>query len=200
MNKKLIVLGVIVLTLVITMAVAPNKEMTAVAAPAAEKSVFDTKTANSYAKGKKAAYLSGIHMKAGTVENCEGCHSSSVIDDSEKDINAKCESCHGSLADMAKITEGEINPHSSHLGTMNCTTCHTGHTPSKSYCLNCHEFDMNISAGGKVKNEWYEDLSKYANAKPVRVEKTDIVVVGTGATGFTAAITALSKGKKSYYA
>ena len=75
MNKKLIVLGVIVLTLVITMAVAPNKEMTAVAAPAAEKSVFDTKTANSYAKGKKAAYLSGIHMKAGTVENCEGCHS-----------------------------------------------------------------------------------------------------------------------------
>lgn len=196
MNKKLIVLGVIVLTLIITMAVAPNKEMTAVAAPAAEKSVFDTKTANSYAKGKKAAYLSGIHMKAGTVENCEGCHSSSVIDDSEKDINAKCESCHGSLADMAKITEEEINPHSSHLGTMNCTTCHTGHTPSKSYCLNCHEFDMNISAGGKVKNEWYEDLSKYANAKPVRVEKTDIVVVGTGATGFTAAITALSKGKK----
>ena len=175
MNKKLIVLGVIVLTLVITMAVAPNKEMTAVAAPAAEKSIFDTKTANSYAKGKKAAYLSGIHMKAGTVENCEGCHSSSVIDDSEKDINANCESCHGSLADMAKITEGEVNPHSSHLGTMNCTTCHTGHTPSKSYCLNCHEFDMNISAGGKVKNEWYEDLSKYA---------------------FTAAITALSKGKK----
>ena len=37
MNKKLIVLGVIVLTLVITMAVAPHKEMTAVAAPAAEK-------------------------------------------------------------------------------------------------------------------------------------------------------------------
>lgn len=196
MNKKLIVLGVIVLTLIITMAVAHNNEMTAVAAPAAEKSVFDAKTESSYAKDKKAAYLSGIHMKSGTAESCESCHSSSVIDDSEKDINAKCESCHGSLADMAKLTEGEVNPHSSHLGTMNCTTCHTGHTPSKSYCLNCHEFDMNISAGGKVKNEWYEDLSKYANAKPVKVEKTDIVVVGTGATGFTAAITALNKGKK----
>ena len=59
MNKKLIVLGVIVLTLIITMAVAPSKEMTAVAAPAAEKSVFDAKTANSYAKGKKVTCWSG---------------------------------------------------------------------------------------------------------------------------------------------
>ena len=57
---------------------------------------------------------------------------------------------------------------------------------------------MNSSINKKSTNNTtiYEDLSKYANAKPVRVEKTDIVVVGTGATGFTAAITALSKGKK----
>ena len=74
MNKKLIVLGVIVLAVIITMAVAPSKEMTAVAAPAVKETgekVFDAKTEKAYSKGSKAAYLSGVHMKAGTVEGCE---------------------------------------------------------------------------------------------------------------------------------
>ena len=211
MNKKLIILGVVIIAFIVIIALIPKKEKTADVAqqsqpaqtaqqeavkPSNSESVFSPDMEKSYAEGEKAAYLSGIHMKTGTADSCSSCHSSNIIDDSERDINAKCVECHQSLEEVAKLTEGEINPHSSHLGTMNCTTCHTGHTPSKAYCLNCHEFDMNISAGGNVENVWYEDLTQYANAKPTRVEKTDIVVVGTGATGFTAAITALNKGKK----
>lgn len=211
MNKKLIILGVVIIAVIVIIALIPKKEKTAdvvqqaqpvqtaqqeAVKPSNSESVFSPDMEKSYAEGEKAAYLSGIHMKAGTADSCSSCHTSNIIDDSERDINAKCVECHQTLDEVAKLTEGEINPHSSHLGTMNCTTCHTGHTPSKAYCLNCHEFDMNISAGGNVENVWYEDLSQYANAKPTRVEKTDIVVVGTGATGFTAAITALNKGKK----
>ena len=211
MGKKLIILGVIIVAVIVVIALIPKKEKAVetastesvpqvaqqeTVAPSTSDSVFSPDMEKSYAEGEKAAYLSGIHMKAGTADSCNSCHTSNIIDDSERDINAKCVECHQTLDEVAKLTEGEINPHSSHLGTMNCTTCHTGHTPSKAYCLNCHEFDMNISAGGNVENVWYEDLSQYDNATPTRVEKTDIVVVGTGATGFTAAITALNKGKK----
>lgn len=173
-----------------------NKTVVEVQSETADNAdVFTEVQKAEYSKGTKSSYLSGVHLQAGTA-TCNDCHSSSKVDDSERDVNNNCINCHGSLSEMAKLTEGEINPHNSHLGSMNCTTCHAGHTPSKSYCLNCHEFNMPVTAEGDVKNEWYEDLSIYKDAKPNHVEKTDIVVVGTGATGFTAAITALQNGKK----
>lgn len=160
----------------------------------AEGGLFSPQVEKDYAKGEKAKYLSGAHM-GGKFADCAGCHDSVMPGDSEKDINAKCEGCHGSLKDMAELTKGEINPHESHLGSMNCTSCHGGHEASVTYCLNCHEFDFKISYGFDTKpKSQKDDLAKYAKAKPTKVEKADVVVVGSGASGFVAAIMARQAG------
>lgn len=155
--------------------------------------VFDAKTVKSYSSGEKASYLAGAHISDGLAESCDSCHTNSVIDDSELDINAGCIDCHGTLADMAEVTNADhINPHDSHLGDINCTSCHAGHEPSVTYCSNCHVFDgMEISHnnGAKAKSQ-LDDLDKYAKVKPTYTYNTDILIVGSGATGSTAAITA----------
>lgn len=130
--------------------------------------------------------LAELH-KARKVE-CEECHGKSdhkiVVDDNETALNTSCVDCHASdIADLNAKAKGHINPHKSHLGdTINCTTCHSGHAQSKLYCNNCHSFDMSI-AGGKY-------------TKQPRVDTTDVLVIGAGAAGHTAAITAHDGGAK----
>jgi fumarate reductase flavoprotein subunit len=73
---------------------------------------------------------------------------------------------------------------------MNCTACHQGHQSSAAYCNQCHTFDMPM-AGDMALGDPRPD-------RPVlrRVETADVVVVGGGGAGYTAAITATTWGSR----
>ena len=46
---------------------------------------------------------------------------------------------HTSYEEVIQLTAGlELNPHDSHLGEMECATCHKTHRPSEDYCAQCH--------------------------------------------------------------
>ena len=139
-----------------------------------------------------SAFLADMHAKKQV--NCDACHGagSTVVDDNEQPVNANCVKCHGALSDVAKKATGHINPHKSHLGETSCTVCHHGHAASKPYCLNCHDFVMKISSSKGP-------AQPAAAPKPAEskiVDQADVVVIGAGAAGFTAAITAHDAGAK----
>jgi fumarate reductase flavoprotein subunit len=151
-----------------------------------------------FSAGDKASYLAGIHQKKGLA--CATCHTDAKVSDGEKEINAQCTTCHGDLNALSQKTAAITpNPHKSHLGDIQCTTCHSGHAPSTAYCTNCHDFpSLAKMKQGKnaAKPDFREDLSKYASAKPNFTEDTELLIVGSGAAGFTAAMTAKEKGVK----
>ncbi len=125
---------------------------------------------------------------------CDVCHGTggTLVDDNEEPVNSNCVKCHGSLSEVGKKAAGHINPHKSHLGEINCTACHAGHSASKAYCLNCHDFPMKIPASEGP-------ASPVPTTLPARqpvVEQADIVVIGAGGAGMTAAITAHDAGAK----
>ena len=160
---------------------------------------FNADLSKQYMSGDKAAYLAGVHTKKGL--DCAACHTSNVISDSETEINKQCVICHGSLEQMgAKTNSQSPNPHKSHIGQMQCTACHSGHVPSVAYCTNCHDFPslnkMKQGVSG-LKAKFTDDLSKYEGLKPVKVEKTDLLIVGSGAAGFTASMAAREAGVKN---
>ena len=134
--------------------------------------------------------LAGVHQ--GKMIDCAACHGKTMeVDDNETVVNAQCRSCHGPLSELAKKSKSEINPHRSHLGEIGCTVCHHGHTASRSYCLGCHAFKMPISGSG------VPGLEKKAPARmDPKVDTADVVVVGAGAAGYTAAISAHDAGAK----
>lgn len=157
---------------------------------------FNAAEVQSHMVGEKGKFLAGAHAAKGL--NCSSCHDSQQVDDSERGVNQKCTSCHGDLAKLASRTAGEINPHKSHLGQINCTSCHAGHEASVSYCSNCHDFPaMKIShnAGAKPKSQ-RENLKAYDDAQANRSESADILIVGSGAAGFTAALSAADSGAR----
>lgn len=160
---------------------------------------FSAEMTKSYSQGDKASFLAGAHNQKGI--SCQMCHTTDKVSDSETEINKQCVMCHEPNA-LVKKTEKphQPNPHKSHLGDVQCTACHSGHTPSVAYCTNCHDFpsmkDMKFGKGAKPASQ-YEDLAKYDNAKPERTETTDILVVGSGAAGFVAAFTAQEAGVKN---
>jgi len=138
----------------------------------------------------KPGTLAEIHMAKEIT--CKQCHGDSLkVDDNEKVVNQPCIKCHGTLEEVAKKDKGHINAHKSHLGEISCTVCHYGHTASKVYCLKCHGFDMQIPGSNTDKKERQAKIKK-DEAK----DKTDVVVIGAGAAGFTAAITAHDAGAK----
>ena len=142
------------------------------------------------------SFLAGAH-KAKTID-CASCHGEkSSVDDNETVVNARCIQCHGSMATMAEKSKQEINPHKSHLGDISCTVCHHGHAASWTYCLNCHNFDLKIPFGSVAAQLPSVALPAEGKVpKNIRTDKTDIVIIGAGATGLTAAITAHDKGAK----
>jgi fumarate reductase flavoprotein subunit len=148
------------------------------------------------AQAEKAAakdtFLAGVHIKKQV--NCEGCHgkAGNVVDDNEQPVNMNCITCHGALDEVAKKATGPINPHKSHLGEINCTACHRGHEASKPYCLNCHDFPMKISSSEGPAQPAV--APKTAESKIV--DQADVVVIGAGAAGMTAAITAHDAGAR----
>ncbi len=125
---------------------------------------------------------------------CADCHGTAkkiMVDDSEKGINQNCIGCHGDLDTVAAKAKGHINPHKSHLGNrVNCTTCHSGHSRSQAYCLKCHSYDMPIPGGAAA----VVPLTLKKSVK--KTETTDVIVIGAGAAGMTAAITAHDAGAK----
>lgn len=146
--------------------------------------------------GGNAENLAKAHVGKATCADCHGSAKKVVVDDSEAAVNAKCINCHGTLAELGKNSHEEVNPHKSHLGEINCTACHHGHTASWAYCMNCHAFDMKIPGGGATAHKSAAPVST-AKRKPVkRTEQADVVVIGAGAAGFTAAITAHDAGAK----
>lgn len=166
---------------------------------AASAEPFNADLSRQYMSGDKAAYLAGVHTKKGL--DCAACHTTNVISDSETEINKQCAICHGALEQMGTKTSSQIpNPHKSHIGQMQCTACHSGHVPSVAYCTNCHDFPtLNKMKQGvtRLKAKFTDDLSKYEELKPVKIEKTDLLIVGSGAAGFTASMAAREAGVKN---
>lgn len=166
---------------------------------AASSEPFNADLSRQYMSGDKAAYLAGVHTKKGL--DCAACHTTNVISDSETEINKQCAICHGSLEQMGTKTSSQTpNPHKSHIGQMQCTACHSGHVPSVAYCTNCHDFPtLNKMKQGvsRLKAKFTDDLSKYEELKPVKIEKTDLLIVGSGAAGFTASMAAREAGVKN---
>lgn len=166
---------------------------------AASAEPFNADLSRQYMSGDKAAYLAGVHTKKGL--DCAACHTTNVISDSETEINKQCAICHESLEQMGTKTSSQTpNPHKSHIGQMQCTACHSGHVPSVAYCTNCHDFPtLNKMKQGvsRLKAKFTDDLSKYEELKPVKIEKTDLLIVGSGAAGFTASMAAREAGVKN---
>ncbi len=141
-------------------------------------------------------FLADLHKEKKL--DCSSCHGKkTVVDDNESVVNNKCIECHGSLEKIAEKSKHEVNPHKSHLGNINCTVCHHGHTTSWTYCLNCHNFDLKIPSGAVAAQLPSTELPAVGKIpKKIRIDKADVVIIGSGATGLTAAITAHDKGAR----
>lgn len=159
------------------------------------KGVISPENQKAYSEGQKAAYMAGTHIKDKNAD-CAGCHGETgLLDDTETQVNEGCVGCHGDLDEMAEVTaKGEINPHKSHLGQINCTACHGGHEPSAIYCNNCHSFDIKISSEGQKPLLKKIDIEKYKSASSDVVENVDVLVIGAGGSGHIAALTAKNNG------
>ena len=85
--------------------------------------------------------LADFHSKMGGCASCHGTNAvtAASVPDDERALNAQCQTCHGSYKDIRK-TGTEIDPHHSHLGDINCTSCHTAHARPKLVCNDCHTF------------------------------------------------------------
>jgi fumarate reductase flavoprotein subunit len=146
--------------------------------------------------GAGAENLAKLHAGKAKCADCHGSGRKIVVDDAENGVNTKCVSCHGTLADLGKNSHEEVNPHKSHLGSINCTACHHGHTASWAYCLSCHPFEMKIPGGATAAQKGPVPFSAAKEKPSKRRDRADVVVIGAGAAGFTAAITAHDAGAK----
>jgi len=147
-----------------------------------------------------SAYLDNLHARKNFM--CSSCHGKGLIpSDTEAGLNSRCVACHGALDKLAAKDKAHINPHKSHLGEIACTTCHHAHAASRAYCLNCHTYQMAIPGGAAeappaAGPKGVLRPASIAVPRDVPAEKTDIVVIGSGAAGFTAAITAHDAGAR----
>ena len=147
--------------------------------------------------GSSAALLADLHTKNDV--NCAACHGNNkkiAVDDNESVVNKNCATCHGSLAALSANSKEAINPHKSHLGDINCTTCHHGHATSKAYCLNCHTYEMKIPASEEQAGPPQQPAAAKGKVRKQKTEQVDVIIIGAGATGFTTAITAHEAGAK----
>ncbi|WLT33492.1 flavocytochrome c [Geothrix sp. PMB-07] len=142
-------------------------------------------------------FLAGQHAKNGIA--CAECHGKGrpvKVDDNETTVNEGCVRCHGSLKEVGAKAQGHINPHVSHLGDIACTACHGGHRGSWAYCGNCHGFELKIPFPATVMKPAEAAPKPPQPASVRRRERTDVVVIGSGAAGMVAALTAHDAGAK----
>ena len=134
------------------------------------------------------------------MDSCQSCHSKPIkVSDSETHENQQCRSCHGSYEELAN-KKLEFDPHASHLGDINCTSCHSGHSKPQLTCNNCHNFEIDMPfADTKEKKKWDTDWNQEKIQKAIDkgpVETLDVIIVGGGSAGFNAAISAKMNGAK----
>lgn len=67
----------------------------------------------------------------GTVEFCDRCHN-------DEDVSTGTDRPE-IIATTANYQNSGRNPHDSHLGNVDCYTCHSMHGKSKLYCTQCHD-------------------------------------------------------------
>lgn len=150
-------------------------------------------------------YLVDSHHARGV--KCKDCHTDNYkLDDSESSANAACVACHraSSSADAGTSDAGSglnmtpvVSAHHSHWGKIGCTVCHHAHTYSEPYCAHCHIFDMQIPfAGTPVFGPKNQPNANDASVNPDVEDTTDVVVVGSGGAGLSAAITACQAGAR----
>lgn len=88
-----------------------------------------------------AESLSDFHVAKGL--SCATCHTETPP--SKPVPTSQCQSCHGNYDKLVELTEKlEINPHESHLGEPDCSSCHHAHKPSEVACSGCHDFKIEI--------------------------------------------------------
>jgi len=140
--------------------------------------------------------LASFHKEMG---GCKSCHTQpGKVSDSETYENQQCKSCHGEYSALAN-PKLKLDPHASHLGDINCTSCHKGHEKPKLYCNECHSFkglEMPFNSA-KTKEPWDKGWDNDAISKAIAAgpkETTDVIVVGAGSAGFNAAIAAKKAG------
>ena len=102
--------------------------------------------ANIMSASANGIFLYSLHENSQVT--CGDCHTDGYGFGTEVQT-ATCLQCHGSYEELAELTPHpeieEANPHKSHLGEVDCSVCHHAHTPSVTYCLQCHaEFDEKI--------------------------------------------------------
>ncbi|WP_028117795.1 flavocytochrome c [Ferrimonas senticii] len=148
--------------------------------------------------------LAGLHAD---MLGCDACHSASMQpqDDNLSIENGNCADCHGDIHEVAELTaSAHVNVHASHFpGEPACTSCHQAHQPSVNYCDACHSFDFDLPFAGK----WQRHEPSIAELAKEQADRsaalalapratTDIVVVGSGGAGFSAAVAAHDAGAK----
>lgn len=143
--------------------------------------------------------LADFHGKAGGCVSCHGTNAvtpASVPDD-ERALNAACTNCHGGYDKLPK-TGGAIDPHHSHLGAINCTSCHTAHAQPRLVCNDCHTFPNRMpfaeGAAAAPAKAAPDEAAVDAAAAAAPRETVDVVVIGAGSAGFNAAIAAKRAG------
>ncbi|BDY04332.1 flavocytochrome c [Ferrimonas sp. YFM] len=174
--------------------------------------------ARKYALSLSALLVSGV-LSASTLAadnladfhadnlGCEACHTESMelSDDNLSHENSQCVSCHGDLKEVAESTKHEhFNAHASHFpGEPACTACHAGHQKSLNYCDSCHSFDFDMPYHGKWERhepsiaELHKDKADREAALAAAPRDTvDVLVVGSGGAGFSAAVSAFDNGAK----
>ncbi|MCL1108046.1 flavocytochrome c [Shewanella schlegeliana] len=143
----------------------------------------------------------------GENQECDSCHmpDGELSNDSLTYENEQCVACHGTLAEVAEETKHEhYNAHESHFpGDVACTSCHSAHEKSMVYCDSCHSFDFDMPYTKKWErhepsiDELLKDQSDRAAALAEAPRDTvDVVVVGSGGAGFSAAVSAFDNGAK----
>ena len=135
---------------------------------------------------------------------CAACHGTnavkpSAVPDDEVALNQACQGCHGSYETLPK-RNGTIDPHHSHLGDINCTSCHSAHARPKLVCNDCHSFDIKMPfAGASTPTPSDKPIDEKAISDALAGaprETVDVVVIGAGSAGYNAAIAAHRAGAK----
>ncbi len=143
----------------------------------------------------------------GKNQECDSCHTADgeLSNDSLTYENQQCVSCHGTMKEVAEQTKHEhYNVHDSHFpGDVACTSCHSAHEKSMNYCDSCHsfEFDMPYYEKWQRNEPTIADLEKDKAERKAALasaprDTVDVVVVGTGGAGFSAAVSAHDNGAK----
>jgi hypothetical protein len=97
-----------------------------------------------------SSYLDGLHARKDLT--CSSCHGKGLAERGDLVENERCLTCHGPFEKLVQRSAPkdfpDRNPHFSHLGEIDCTVCHMGHSASSVYCLGCHpRWTMKIPGG-----------------------------------------------------